>query len=92
MIGRVTSLTVVIAYLITAYLGRGGEAAIKMGIFLILPLACIWFSTEMGGYTGVNFGVRPAITETTPGCFVALAGWLLLTLPLIIGLISFLRQ
>jgi hypothetical protein len=59
-------------------------------MFLILPLACIWFSEEMGNYSGMLMQGGPM--TRTPGCFVAIGGWFLLTLPLILGIISFLRQ
>jgi hypothetical protein len=60
---------------------------LKVALFLILPLACIFFSDAMSGYTGISgIGVRPRITRTTPGCFVAFAGWLLLLLPLLFGI------
>ena len=69
--------------MVVAYLAADGEMAFKVGLSLILPMACIWFSDAMGGYTGVGMG-RPAITSPTPGCLVAFAGWLLLLLPIII--------
>jgi len=90
MIGKSISLLVAIAYLTTAYLHSGGEAAFKVGMFLILPLACIWFSDAMGSFTGVMRGQY--INATTPGCLVAFGGWLLLALPLIIGAITALNQ
>ncbi|MGA1790198.1 MAG: hypothetical protein ACMUIM_01830 [bacterium] len=48
----------------------------------------IWFSDMLGGYTGIGLGHVP-ITRTTPGCFVAFGGWLLLFLPVIMFLMSF---
>ncbi len=52
---------------------------IRVLIFLILPLACIFFSEAMGNYTGISqIGVAPHITKITPAFFVALAGWFLL--------------
>jgi len=90
MIGRLISLVIAAVYLIAAYFGSGGETAFRMGMFLILPLACIWFSEAMGAYTGVGFG-RGGLTSTTPGCFVAFGGWLLLALPVIVGLIMWAR-
>jgi hypothetical protein len=56
---------------------------LRVALFLILPLACIFFSDAMGGYTGMSrLGAGPWITKTTPGCFVAFVGWLLLLFPL----------
>ena len=48
-------------------------------VFLVLPLACIWFSDEIGGYTGMLPG--PGINKRTPGSLVKLGGWVLLLLP-----------
>ena len=55
--------------------------------YLVMPLLCIWFGDEMGGYIGALPG--PAINKPTPGCLVKLCGWFLLLLPAIIGLFSF---
>ncbi len=90
MIGRSISLVIAVAYLVAAYLGNGAETAFKTGMFLILPLACIWFSDAMGSFTGVMRGQY--VNATTPGCLVAFGGWLLLAMPLIVGVIVFLRQ
>ena len=87
MTSRIISGLIALAYLVGAYVSDGIETAWKVGLFLILPLACIWFSDTMGGYTGVGMG-RGAITSTTPGCLVAFGGWLLLLLPLIIAAIT----
>ena len=85
MISRILSAIIAIGYVIAAYFVAGGEEAFKFGIFLVLPLACIWFSDEMGSFTGIMRG--QAISTKTPGCLVALGGWLLLILPVIIAVI-----
>jgi hypothetical protein len=48
---------------------------------LLIPLACIWFGDELGGYVGLLPG--PAITKRSPGWLVKAAGWFLLLLPAI---------
>ena len=63
-----------------------GRLVAVAGYFLI-PLACIWYGDEMGGYVGTLPG--PAINRQTPGWMVKLAGWVLLLLPAIIPLILF---
>ncbi len=90
MIGKITSLVIALAYLFAAYFGSSGETAFKVGMFLLLPLACIWFSEAMGSYTGSMRGQY--INATTPGGMVAFGGWLLLLMPLIIAVINFIRQ
>jgi hypothetical protein len=81
MKSRIFSGIVAAGYVMAAYLTLNGEATLLVGLFLILPLACIWFSDAMGDYLG---GMDPAITRTTPGWAVAFGGWLLLLLPIII--------
>lgn len=60
----------------------GSDWTWRLAIFLILPLACIWFSDAMGGYTG-GLG-RGAITSRTPGWFVAFGGWMMLLMLVIV--------
>jgi hypothetical protein len=71
-------------YVVGAYIGSGVEAAWKVAIFVILPVACIWFSDAMGGYIGPSSSGY--ISNTTPGVFVCIAGWLLLLMPVFVGI------
>jgi hypothetical protein len=82
---RILSGLLAVAYVICALCGGGAEGAFRVAMFLVLPLACIWFSDAMGGYTGPTW--RAAITAPTPGVFVCIAGWLLLLVPVIIGVV-----
>jgi hypothetical protein len=82
---RFISGVIAILYLIVAYLGGGGKGLLQMTGFLVLPMACIWYSEAMGDFTG-NTG-RGFVTSTTPGCIVAFGGWLLLFLPVVVGII-----
>ena len=91
MKSRIISGIMAVGYLVVAFLADGMEGTLKCAAYLILPLACIWFSEAMGDYTGWNFGTRPAISEATPGCVIAFGGWLLLLLPNILGLIVYVR-
>ncbi len=91
MKSRILSGIVAVAYLVGAYFTADAETMWKVGLFLILPLACIWFSDAMGAYTGVGFG-RGAITSTTPGCLVAFGGWLVLLFPAIMAAILVLTR
>ena len=74
-----------VIYIVAAFFGGGAEAGFLAALFVILPLSCIWFSEPMGSYVGPTW--RGAITAATPGLFVCLGGWLLLLLPLIIGIV-----
>ena len=68
-------------YVIGAFLDVGAEAGFKVIAVVTLPLACIWFSDAMGGYTGPTTGLW--ITAPSPGVFVCILGWMLLLLPLV---------
>jgi len=87
MKSKIISGIIAIAYLVITYLMAGVEYMFGCAMFLILPLSCIWFSDEMGGYTGSLISEVP-ITRTTPGSFVAFGGWFLLLLPMIALVIS----
>ena len=52
-------------------------------VFLLLPLGCIWFGDELGGFTGIGAkGIF--ISDETPGIFIKIAGWIFLLLPVAI--------
>ncbi len=82
---RILSGLLAASYVVVALCGGGAEAAFKAALFLVLPLACIWFSEAMGGYTGPTW--RAAITAPSPAVFACIAGWLLLLVPAIIGVV-----
>ena len=59
-------------------------------IFLLLPMACIWFGEEMGALTGVMRGQY--VGAESPGWLVALLGWVILLLPGVLGWIPVLPR
>lgn len=90
---RALSLLIAAVYVLIPILaGRGRPvrevtaAVMAFAIYLPLPLACIWFSDEIGEYTGRLPG--PAINRPTPGWMVACGGWFLLFLPVLTFLFS----
>ena len=87
---RILSSVVAIGYLAAAYFIGGGEAVLRVALCLLLPLACIWFSQAMGDYTGTIRG--HLVTQRTPAGIVRAGGWLLLLLPVLIGLVWALRS
>lgn len=91
MINKILSAIIAGAYIGIAYFTDGGETAFRFGMFLIVPMACIWFGDSMGGYAGGTMRGQ-YISSTTPGCLVVAGGWLLLILPVIIGMISYFRS
>ena len=84
---RILSALVAVIYIIAAFVTGGGEASCKVLIFVIMPLACIWFSDAMGGYTGLT--TSTPITAPSPGVIVCILGWLVLLLPIIMGIIVY---
>jgi len=86
MRGRIISLLLSIIYLVISYSLAGGEYSLRLLLYLLLPLACIWFSKEMGSYTGsLNI---PVISESSPGPVLKFMGWILLLLPLFLPFLA----
>ena len=82
---RIISGLIAAAYIVFAGLRGGAEQAFKLGIFVIFPLACIWFPDATGGYVGPTLYGR--INSPSPGILVLIFGWLLLFLPILLGLV-----
>jgi len=83
---KILSLLAGIAYVMVAAIHGGTEMAFKMALFLVLPLACIWFSQSMGAYTG-KFPAEMPITQTSPAIMVQVLGWVVLLMPAIVSII-----
>ncbi|MFH1777755.1 MAG: DnaJ domain-containing protein [Candidatus Omnitrophota bacterium] len=81
-LSRKISLFICISYLICTYISGKEEDVVRMFLVLILPFACIWYSDELGNWTGAIRGQK--ITSTSPGCLVAFMGWVLLIVLIII--------
>ena len=77
---RVLSAVFALVMLVVALiLGVGIPGILRLIAFLLLPMACIWFSDAMGNLTGIRMGLaRPTITSSTPGIAVAFGGWVLM--------------
>ena len=84
---KVAALIISGMYLVAGFL-RGSEVFFLTLILLVLPLASIFFSEEMGNYTGWAGLRNPKINQTSPGCLIAFLGWALLLMPGIILLIG----
>jgi len=80
---RVLSLLLAGGYVVGAGLFGGLEVAAKVVMFVVLPLACIWFSDALADYTGYGFSSMP-ITRPSPEIFVYYLGWVVLLLPLFV--------
>lgn len=86
-IGRTLSLLIAVVYLVLSVISARSQAKVLSGLLitcagLLLPLACIWFSDELGEYVGALPG--PGITHKSPGWMVKIGGWVLLLLPAIL--------
>ena len=90
LISKALSAVVATVYLVAAAMSGEAEVFVMVAISLLLPLACIWFGEEIGGLTGVVRG--HLVTSESPGCLVAAGGWLLLLLPVIVGVIWYLQE
>ena len=85
MIKRIASLIVAIIGLFAAYAGDGLAGILCAGFYLLLPLACIWYSDEVGPHhdpADTKQSTHPSLSQ-----IVAFGGWILLSIPLIIGII-----
>jgi hypothetical protein len=72
---RFLSALLAIGYLIAGFVLGGPVLLFKAIIFLIMPMACIWYSDYLGDIVGPGTSFLtggPAFTEETPGCVVVL--------------------
>jgi hypothetical protein len=86
---RVLSLIIAAGYVLLTLIGGLSQSvptaigsALLVSAVLLVPLACIWYGDEVGGYVGMLPG--PAINRATPGVFVKVGGWVLLLLPVVV--------
>ena len=85
MIPRVISVIIAGIYIALAISENDEGAILKTIMFLVLPMACIWYGSAMGTYTGIVRGQY--ISKPSPGCLVAVCGWLMLLMPFLLKLI-----
>ena len=87
---RLLSFIIALLYLVIAYFIGGGEFAMKIILFLILPMAAIWFSDALGDITssGPSIISFAPINRQSPGIIVKIAGWILLLSPVAAAIIS----
>ena len=77
-LGRVISLVIAGIYLIVTLLLGKEYDWLKTALFVILPLACIWFGEELGEYEGPSMLIQTGWMRKTPGCFIRFIGWIFL--------------
>lgn len=76
--GRIISLFVAMLYLAIGFVSSGGETAFRVFLFIIFPLALIWFSESMGRYSNPWGG----LVGGSPAGIVKFLGWVLLLYPI----------
>ena len=81
-VSRTLSALVASGYLIASFLSSRPEVGLRMIVFLLFPLALIWFGEELGEFTG-NWGGH-YIDEKSPGWLLSVLGWVLLLVPLFV--------
>jgi len=85
MAGKIISLIIAGICLVLTYITAGGEYFLKMIGILALPLACIWFSEEWGGYSGVWPSTTGASQiKASPPILIYIFGWIFLIVILIL--------
>jgi len=78
---RTASLVVAAACLVAAAIYGGAAGVLQCATGLVILLGCIWFSDELGEYTGkAGHGM---IANASPGPLVAVGGWVLVLLPVL---------
>jgi hypothetical protein len=74
---RAFSALVAFLYLIMALATGGGEILLRIAIFLVFPMAGIWFSEELATT------IRTTTTTEPPAQIVRFTAWILLFAPLV---------
>ena len=84
-VARAASVVVAIAYIVAAYVSSSWVDAVEVATGLLLPVACIWFPDALGtcvGFVGTQF-----VSEDSSGPGVFIMGWVVLLLPIPMGVI-----
>jgi predicted membrane protein len=89
MTGKIISLIIVGICLLLTYMTAGGEHFLQMIGVLVLPLACIWFSEEWGGYSGA-FPPTSGVSQikASPPILLYIFGWIFLIVVFILLIIA----
>ncbi|MBC8479299.1 MAG: hypothetical protein H8D46_02445 [FCB group bacterium] len=88
MKSRIIAIIIALGYFILILLTREPFFIAKMSAGLFIVLSLILYSEEWGSYTGFVGFFQPRITKTSPGWLVAVIGWILLLVPIVILIIQ----
>ena len=89
-VSGIAAILIALLYLAIAVLFEGTEEFLKVLLFLILPLICIFRGEELGETTGIRFVptlFSPVVSKPTPGIILVIIGWIWLLLPAVIAII-----
>lgn len=82
-IGRALSLLVALSCLIVAYL-YGSSEMFHLGIVIVvLPLGCIWYGNEIGGFVDMSASEEGGADNFT-GMLITVTGWVSLLIMLLV--------
>lgn len=73
-IGRVASLLVALACLLTAHFSGSRETLHLAITVVVLPLGCIWYGKEIGSFVGMSASEEGGAGNIV-GTFITAAGW-----------------
>jgi len=77
---RVLSSAICVLWLTIGGVAAGLEGVLRLGMFLVVPMACIWFSESLGEAVGfMSSGVY--VSRSSPEWAVRLLGWVVLLMP-----------
>ena len=78
---RVTSVLLAISYVVSSGLRLDAAAAVRMAMFCVLPLACIWLPDTMSSYVGGS------IDRGSPRRPLVFFAWIVFLIPLFRGVL-----
>ena len=84
-INRAASAVVAGGYLVYAFSHFSCLGALKFTVGLVLPLLCIWFSDQMGAFTG--WLPWSGITSSSPPRLLCVLGWVVLLIPAMLWIV-----
>lgn len=82
---RILSGLVAAGYIAMAILAFGAKGIVLAAAFLVIPIACIWFSNEMGSFIGtMNLQY---ISARSPARLIEAAGWVIILLAPVVAVV-----
>jgi hypothetical protein len=83
LFSRIASLVIAAAYLLLAGFARGPEGILRMVLFVLTPLGCIWFPEIFGMIFRCTWLIGPYTTDPMPAAWVVFPGWFLLLISIL---------